>query len=58
MHTIRLFIGAALALTGLYLAVFGKLPDSQIGFWPELIVPFLPLAFIGFGATLFVSSRR
>jgi hypothetical protein len=32
------------------------LPDSEIGAWLELIVPFAPMAFIGFGAALFVSG--
>ena len=63
----RLLIAAALVLMGLYLAVFGNswgplvfelLPASEIGTWLELIVPFLPMAFIGFGAVLFTSRRR
>ena len=60
---------AALILvgTGLYLAVFGNawgplafewLPDTETGFWLELIVPFVPILFIGLGAALLVSSRR
>ncbi len=63
----RLFIAAALVLMGLYLAVFGNswgplvfelLPASEIGTWLELIVPFLPMVFIGFGAALYASRRR
>ena len=63
----RLLIAAALVLMGLYLAVFGNswgslvfelLPASEIGTWLELIVPFLPMVFIGFGAALFTSRRR
>ena len=63
----RLFIAAALVLMGLYLAVFGNswgplvfelLPASEIGTWLELIVPFLPIVFIGFGMALFASRRR
>jgi hypothetical protein len=62
----RRLIAAALVLTGLYLAVFGNtwappvlelLAGSEMGAWLELIVPFLPMAFIGFGAAVF-SSRR
>ena len=58
----RLLIAVALVLTGLYLAVFGNswgplvfalLPDSELGAWVELIVPFLPMAFIGLGAAIF-----
>ncbi len=63
----RLLIAAALILFGLYLAVFrnswgplifGMLPESEIGAWLELIVPFLPLVFIGIGVALFASHRR
>ncbi len=63
----RLLIAAALVLMGLYLAVFGNswgplvfelLPASEIGTWLELIVPFLPIVFIGFGMALFASRRR
>jgi len=62
----RRLIAAALVLTGLYLAVFGStwappvfelLAGSEIGAWLELIVPFLPMVFIGFGAALFTSRR-
>jgi hypothetical protein len=60
-------LAVALILTGLYLAVFGNtwgpiafefLERSELGLWIELIVPFLPMVFIGFGATLFVSARK
>ncbi len=60
-------IAAALVMIGLYLAVFGnswgplffeRLETTEIGLWLELVVPFLPLVFIGFGATLFVSGHR
>jgi len=60
-------LAAAMILTGLYLAVFGNswgpiafefLERSEVGLWIELIVPFLPMVFIGFGAALFVSARR
>ncbi len=63
----RSLIAATLVLMGLYLAVFGNswgplvfelLPASEIGTWLELIVPFLPMVFIGFGAALYASRRR
>jgi hypothetical protein len=52
---------------GLYLAAFGNswvplvlelLPASEFGAWLELIVPFLPMLFIGFGAALFTAHRQ
>ena len=61
------FLAVALILTGLYLAVFGNswgpiafefLERSELGLWIELIVPFLPMVFIGSGATLIVSARK
>ena len=64
---IRLLIAAALLLTGLYLVGFGNswgpiafelLADSEIGAWLELVVPFLPMLFIGIGAALFASYHR
>jgi len=67
LEAARLLIAAALVLTGLYLAAFGNswapivlelLPASELGAWLELIVPFLPMVFIGFGAALFASHRR
>ena len=60
-------LAVALILTGLYLAVFGNswgpiafefLERSELGLWIELIVPFLPMVFIGLGATFFVSARK
>ena len=63
----RTLIAVAMVSMGLYLAVFGNfwgplvfelLPASEIGTWLELIVPFLPMVFIGFGAALFASRRR
>ena len=62
----RLFVAAALIATGLFLAAFGNawaplalasLPASVLGGWLELIVPFLPMAFISSGAALFVATR-
>ncbi len=60
-------LSGVLVLIGLYLFAFGQvwapaaldfLPDTEIGFWIELIVPFLPMAFIASGAALSVSLRR
>ncbi|MFQ5548888.1 MAG: hypothetical protein ACE5FV_11395 [Woeseia sp.] len=57
----------AMIVSGLYLMVFGNawgprafelLPDTEFGFWVELIVPFLPMVFIGLGAALFVSRHQ
>ena len=62
-----LLIAVMLVLTGLYLATFGNawgprafelLSDWELGEWVGLIVPFLPMAFIGLGATVFVSRHR
>ena len=61
----KTLIAVAMVLTGLYMAIFGNswgpiafelLAGSEIGAWLELIVPFLPMVFIGFGAALF--ARR
>ncbi len=60
-------VAVVLVLIGLYLAAFGNawgprvfevLPDSELGEWVGLVVPFLPMAIIGLGAALFVSSYR
>lgn len=60
-------IAVVMVLTGLYLAVFGNawapiavelLAGSEIGAWIVLIVPFLPMLFIGLGAALFASRHR
>ena len=59
-------IAAMMVVTGLYLAVFGNswgpiafelLADSEIGAWLELLVPFLPMLFIGVGAALFTCKN-
>lgn len=34
------------------------LPDTATGYWLELVVPFLPMLFIGCGALLFAGGRR
>jgi hypothetical protein len=67
LESAQLIMAVALLLIGLYLAAFGNswaplvlelLPASELGAWLELIVPFLPMVFIGFGAALFASHRR
>ncbi len=59
-------VALALILTGLYMAVFGntwgpflfeRLETTEAGTWVTLIVPFLPMVFIGMGATLFTARR-
>jgi hypothetical protein len=56
-----------MVVTCLGLAAFGNawgaialelLAVSEIGGWLELIVPFLPMVFIGSGAALFVSRHQ
>jgi ABC-type dipeptide/oligopeptide/nickel transport system permease subunit len=63
----RQFTAAALVLIGLYLAIFGNswgpllfepLETTEIGAWITLIVPFLPIMFIGLGAALLASRHR
>jgi hypothetical protein len=65
-HALKL-IAAALVLAGLYLITFGhswgpwlfeRLESTEFGLWLQLIVPFLPMLFIGLGAALFVSHRQ
>jgi len=64
---LTLSLSAALVLVGLYLIAFGHqwaphaleyLPDTEFGFWVELIVPFLPMAFIGTGVALYIWGNR
>ena len=63
----KLLIAAVLISTGLFLALFRNtwapltfelLSDSELGEWVGLIVPFTPMAFIGLGASVFVSRHR
>lgn len=63
----KLLVSLALILTGLYMAVFGntwgpflfeRLETTEAGTWVTLIVPFLPMVFIGMGATLFAARRK
>ena len=65
--TFRNTASMLLVLGGLGLFAFGNvwapsvlelLPDSPPGFWVELIVPFLPMVFVGCGAMLFVGTRK
>ena len=60
-------VAITLVVTGGYLLVFGNswaafvfelLSGSTLGVWVELIVPLLPMVFIGGGAALIASSRR
>ncbi len=60
-------IAAALVLAGLYLIAFGNswapiafalLPETELGTWLELLVPFLPMPFVGLGAALFTWENR
>jgi hypothetical protein len=55
-------LAALLTLSGLALFMFGNawapavlafLPDSPVGYWLELVVPFIPMLFIGGGALVF-----
>ena len=64
---LKSLIAAGMILSGLYLVIFGNtwgprvfelLPDTEVGFWLELIVPFLPIGIIALGAALFVAHRR
>ncbi len=65
--TLRTALSMTMMLSGLGLFAFGNawapavlelLPDTPAGFWLELIVPFLPMVFVGGGAMLFVGSRK
>ncbi len=60
-------MAVALMFVGLCLAVFGNswgpflfepLETTETGTWITLIVPFLPMVFIGSGAALLVSHHR
>ena len=39
-------------------SVLAFLPDSPVGYWLELVVPFLPMLFIGGGALVFAGFRK
>ena len=64
---IKLLIGIAMVLTGLFMVVFGNVwgsvvfeltAGSEWGAWLEHFVPFFPMLVIGTGAALYVSDRR
>ena len=63
----RWTVAAAAVIFGLFLAFFGNwwapyaldlLADSVTGSWLELIVPFLPMAFVGLGALVLTYGRN
>lgn len=65
--TPKSLLAILLVLAGAYLVTFGHhwapvvleyLPDTEFGFWTELVLPFLPMAFIGAGASLYVCGNR
>ena len=67
MKSLRLTTAATLILVGLGLFTLGHtwapqalelLPDTSFGYWLELLVPFLPMAFVGGGALLLVGGRQ
>lgn len=67
MKNLQAASAALLALLGLWLAIFGNtwgppvyeiLDASEPGIWLGLVIPFLPMAFIGAAAAIFVHSRR
>ena len=64
---LRSALAVLLTLAGLALFMFGNawapsvlafLPDSPVGYWLELLVPFLPMLFIGGGALVFAGFRK
>ncbi|MBG73267.1 MAG: hypothetical protein CMQ50_10305 [Gammaproteobacteria bacterium] len=57
---VMVFFGAYLLVFGNAWAplVFQQLSGSTIGAWVELVVPLLPMVFIGGGAVLISSRRR
>lgn len=67
MNTVRSVLAVLLVLVGLGLFALGHtwaplaleiLPDTPTGYWLELIVPFLPMVFVGGGALVLVGDRR
>ena len=67
LGNIKLLIGAAMVLTGLFMVVFGSvwgsvafelLAGSTVGPWLEHFIPFAPMAVIGSGAALVVSRHK
>jgi hypothetical protein len=39
-------------------ALFASMPDTALGDWLSLVIPYIPLGVIGIGAALFVRSRE
>ena len=67
MSTVRALLAALFVGFGLSMLVLGHtwaplaleiLPDTPTGYWLELIVPFLPLLFVGLGALIYAGNRR
>ncbi len=67
MKPLRVTVATSLILIGFGMFALGHtwapraldlLPDTPAGFWLELIVPFLPMAFVGAGALLLVEARQ
>ena len=67
MRPLRVTVATSLILFGFGMFALGHtwapralelLPDTPPGFWLELIVPFLPMAFVGAGALLLVGARQ
>lgn len=67
MRAVRVTLATLLLLTGFGLFAMGHtwapvaleiLPDNPVGYWLELIVPFLPMGFLGGGALLLVGDRQ
>ena len=62
----RILLGGAILVLGLYLFMFGGswapvalevLPDTDLGVWLELVVPFLPMLLVG-GGVLILTLRN
>jgi len=67
LNNMKLLFAVAMIMTGLLMVIFGNtwgslvfelLAGSEIGLWLEHIVPFLPMAVIGFGTVLFFSGKQ
>jgi hypothetical protein len=67
VNAVRSVLAVLLVLVGLGLFALGHtwaplaleiLPDTPTGYWLELIVPFLPMVFVGGGALVLVGDRR
>jgi hypothetical protein len=67
MRSLRVTSAATLILIGFGMFALGHtwaplalelLPDTPPGYWLELIVPFLPMTFVGLGAWLLAGGGR